>query len=644
MEQFKGAAAAPVQRPDGTPAGRVPEEFAFLRGRHADRQTLDRAARLARRWRVSPEQALMTAGFVAPPAYYRALAANTGLPFRRLPPGALDMRMARHPRGRVMMDAGIVPLNEPGEPGLQVAMAPRERALRRLVALARRPDAARLLGRHVRITTPRDIARAVAHGFSRHAIETAISGLRRRAPQYSAAGGLTVPQTIGVGTVAGALACGAVLAPWATFVAASAILAFIFAAVGASRLLACAMAMRGAAAAPRVIAPRRDDADLPVYTLLVPLYREAAVLPSLVAALKRLDYPAAKLDIRLILEADDAGTAAAAHGLDLPVQFHLVIVPPAEPRTKPKALNYALALARGELVAIYDAEDRPEPGQLRAAVEAFAAGPSDLACVQARLGFYNARETWLTRQFAIEYAGLFDALLPALDALGLPIPLGGTSNHFRRAALERAGAWDPHNVTEDADLGMRLARLGYSCRVIESHTWEEACGRPRPWLRQRSRWLKGWMQTWFVHMRAPARLYRELGPRGFAAFNLLIGGMVLAGLGHPVFLAAMAWQAAAGELFAGTGPGGRLLDTVNLFNLTVGYGAAVLLGWLGLRTAGLRGLSGALAWMPLYWVFISAAAWRALFQFVRSPYSWEKTEHGAARLIRLAANGTDRLG
>ena len=188
-------------------------------------------------------------------------------------------------------------------------------------------------------------------------------------------------------------------------------------------------------------------------------------------------------------------------------------MPDLQPRTKPKALNYALPLARGEYVVIYDAEDRPEPGHLRQALRAFRAGPSNLAAVQARLNLYNTnlyntKENWLTRQFTIEYCALFDGLLPALDRLRLPIPLGGTSNHFRASALRWLMAWDPFNVTEDADLGIRLARYGYRCRMLGSTTYEEAPARPMSWLKQRTRWLKGYMQTWRVHMNHPGALWR----------------------------------------------------------------------------------------------------------------------------------------
>lgn len=217
-----------------------------------------------------------------------------------------------------------------------------------------------------------------------------------------------------------------------------------------------------------------SDEELPVYSVLVPLYREAGSVPQMIGALTRLDYPGHKLDIKLILEADDAQTIVAVQSMRLSAQFQILYVPPLAPRTKPKACNYALELARGAHVVIYDAEDIPDTDQLRKAATAFHAGGPQLACLQARLNYYNPRENWLTRQFTLEYSMWFDWLLPGLQALGLPIPLGGTSNHFRTHILRRLGGWDAYNVTEDADLGLRLARSGFICAILDSSTMEEA--------------------------------------------------------------------------------------------------------------------------------------------------------------------------
>jgi cellulose synthase/poly-beta-1,6-N-acetylglucosamine synthase-like glycosyltransferase len=280
---------------------------------------------------------------------------------------------------------------------------------------------------------------------------------------------------------------------------------------------------------------------------------------------------------------------------------------------------------------VFDAEDRPEPNQLRLAFDAFVANGERLACVQARLTIDNTADSWLTRVFTAEYAGLFDVFLPGLAAWRLPLPLGGSSNHFRSAVLRQIGGWDPYNVTEDADLGMRLARFGYHTAVVRSTTYEEAPARFRAWLRQRTRWFKGWMQTWMVHMRSPLRLAGDLGWRGFVVFQLLVGGTVLAALIHVPFAALLGWRAAMDPL---DDPMSRILLGLEVAALLSGYVISAVLGLVGLSRRRLLGCAWALLLMPLYWVLLSLAAWRALLQLLHDPYGWEKTEHGLARTSR----------
>ena len=477
------------------------------------------------------------------------------------------------------------------------------------------------------------ICRHFAPSFARHAVEN----LARRKPEQSAQTRMALWQRLAFGFAAPALLAALVLAPAATLWAMTAGLALLFVPLIGFRLLAAHGLLASLGDGDRLRQPRAADHELPIYTLLVPLYREAHMLPRLVASLSRLDYPAAKLDIKLVLEASDRETIAAARRLRLPGSFELVIVPELAPRTKPKALNYALPLARGEYVAIYDAEDRPEPGQLRRALDAFRAGPPNLAAVQARLGLYNACDNFLTRQFTVEYCALFDGLLPALDRFALPIPLGGTSNHFRAAALKWLMAWDPFNVTEDADLGIRLARSGYRCAMLGSTTYEEAPAGFMSWLRQRTRWLKGYMQTWLVHMRDPAALWRELGPRGFLAFQIMVAGTVLSALAHPWFYAFAGFDLATrGLLGLPESPLGWPFWLIACFNLSMGYLASMALGALALRRRGYAGLLRQIPLMPVYWLLISAAAYRALWQFAFARFEWEKTEHGlAARQARF---------
>jgi cellulose synthase/poly-beta-1,6-N-acetylglucosamine synthase-like glycosyltransferase len=374
---------------------------------------------------------------------------------------------------------------------------------------------------------------------------------------------------------------------------------------------------------------RLPQGPLPFYTILVPLFREAKVLPGLVQSLDALVYPKARLEILLVLEAVDAEMQAAVLAMRLPGNFRTILVPSGAPQTKPKALNYALPFTRGEYVVVYDAEDRPEPDQLLRALTVFRHGPANLGCVQAQLNIYNPRASWLTRQFTIEYSALFDAVLPALARLGLPVPLGGTSNHFRRETLLACGGWDPFNVTEDADLGFRIARCGWRTAILASTTWEEAPAALGPWIRQRTRWLKGWMQTYLVHTREPGRLNAELGLRGALGLHVVMGALLLSALVHPLFYLLFAYHALAGDLLApAETAAGTVLWGMACINLAAGYLSAILVGILSVWRRGRRDLARSALGMPVAWLLMSVAAYRALTQLIRDPYLWEKTEHG----------------
>ncbi|HHN67482.1 MAG TPA: glycosyltransferase [Thermopetrobacter sp.] len=374
--------------------------------------------------------------------------------------------------------------------------------------------------------------------------------------------------------------------------------------------------------------PPLDDPRLPVYTVLVPLYRETGVLAQLIEALSAIDYPPDKLDIKLVIERSDDGMRAALAEWALPDHFEVITVPDIAPRTKPKALNHALAFARGDLLTIYDAEDIPAPDQLRLAAARFAAAGDELACLQAKLAWYNTNESVFTRMIALEYAAHYDVMLPFLARIGAPLPLGGTSCHFRVRALRRCGAWDPHNVTEDADLGLRLARAGYRTAVLPSLTLEEACVSWRTWRDQRSRWIKGWLQTWLVHMRHP----RRLPVKAHLTLQVVLGAGVFAVLLAPwcaVMLAhALLHPAAPSGAF------GLLLLGLALFLLTVGYGAAVTIVMVGMYRRGLMALWPWLLFLPLYWLLMSVAAWQALAEFLWRPHHWRKTGHGLSAFTR----------
>jgi cellulose synthase/poly-beta-1,6-N-acetylglucosamine synthase-like glycosyltransferase len=360
------------------------------------------------------------------------------------------------------------------------------------------------------------------------------------------------------------------------------------------------------------------------------MYKEPEVLPILAAALRKLDYPLAKLDVKLVLEADDHETIAAAKALGLEGIFEIVLVPPSHPRTKPKACNYALRLARGEYLVIYDAEDKPEPDQLKKAIVSFRKSPPNTVCLQARLNFYNDKENWLTRMFTLDYSLWFDLMLPALDRFRMPIPLGGTSNHFKTSVLRELHGWDPFNVTEDADLGIRLAQKGYRVGVIDSTTFEEANCHIGNWIRQRSRWLKGYMQTWLVHMRKPLRFATIVGPRGFFAFHLFVGGTVAAALINPLlWVTFLMWIATGSTLFDAIFPSWLMYPSI----LALILGNSILI-YLSAIAPVKRERFDLTVWaltVPLYWILMSIAGWKAVIQLVRCPFHWEKTRHGISK-------------
>lgn len=397
---------------------------------------------------------------------------------------------------------------------------------------------------------------------------------------------------------------------------------------------------RGEAAAERalyVVSPTAARGRLPFYTVLVPLYHEGAMLPTLVERLGRLDYPRTRLEVLLLIESDDDETQRAAAAYRLPKYMRPVLMPPGQPRTKPRALNIALQQARGKFVVVYDAEDQPEPDQLRRAVAAMKVVPPDVICLQARLNFYNQRQSALTRLFAIDYAVWYNQFLPGLTSglkrPGAFVPLGGTSNHFRAEKLRSIGGWDPYNVTEDCDLGVRLGRAGFRVAMLDSTTWEEAVTRVRPWIRQRSRWVKGYLQTYLVHMRRPRRLLRELGPRGFTDFQALVGGSSLLFLINPVMWALTALYIAT----KGTGTGDFI---ESLFPAPIYYLALLsLLSWNFIFfycsvyvcvRHGFADLTRYTLLIPLYWVMMSVGAWAGLISLIRRPFYWAKTEHGAS--------------
>lgn len=374
--------------------------------------------------------------------------------------------------------------------------------------------------------------------------------------------------------------------------------------------------------------PRPDPhrQDWPTYTVLVPMYREPPqVIAQLIRNLDRMDYPKDQLDVILLLEEDDEVTVRSCKEVRPPAYMRLVTVPPSLPRTKPKALNWGLLFARGKYVTVYDAEDAPEPDQLKLAVEQFERN-GQLACVQAALNFYNTGANLLTRFFALEYCMWFDNVIPGLRSLGMAFPLGGTSNHLVTRALKEVGGWDPFNVTEDADLGFRLQRMSHHVEFLPSTTYEEASSRLTQWLRQRSRWVKGYMTTWLVHGRNPIGLLREVGPKAWLSFNILIGGTSVAFLSYLPLSSLSLLSIFRPDLVDPLFPGWARLPELAVWILGIlaattasALGAAIRRWWHLLWVAPL---------IPFYWVLHSMAAWWALYELIFKPFYWQRTPHG----------------
>ena len=367
-------------------------------------------------------------------------------------------------------------------------------------------------------------------------------------------------------------------------------------------------------------------ARLPIVSVMVALYRESSIAPRLVKRLGKLDYPQELLDVLLVVEAEDSLTRAALERADLPGWMRIVLVPAGSVKTKPRALNFALDQCRGSIVGVYDAEDAPEPDQIRKVVDRFHARGPDLACLQGRLDFYNPRVNWLSRCFTIEYAAWFRLLLPGIERLGMAVPLGGTTLFFRRAALEGLGRWDAHNVTEDADLGMRIARRGYRTELLDTTTHEEATCLPHAWVKQRSRWIKGFMMTWLTHMRDPARLWRELGPRRFLGFQLLLAGSVLHALLAPVLWTYWVLP------FGLPHPVAELLPDAGLKALVATFlaieASLIVFGIAGVARTRHRLNPLWVLTMILYYPLATLAAYKAAWEMLAQPFYWDKTTHG----------------
>ena len=584
----------------------LPPAIAFLREYGVRSELLKAAVRDAVRQGVDAREALLAAGGITDTLYYGSLAHRVDAPFRSdlplLAPRTDALRALRDGRVRLVDGSWLV--------------APTGVALRLLLDGSR---VAGLLPRRIAITTPAHLEALVLRRAGSSVARRASQALPTLQPGLCARGAVDARAT--------GIALGILLAASALLLLAPTILAIfvgaIFLAAMGFRWLVCAAGLPNRRTDPA--APRVADADLPRYSVLVPLYEESGMVPLLIRRLGALDYPAAKLEILILVEADDMVTRAALTAAPKPPWMRVVVVPPGTPRTKPRALNVGLALASGDLITVYDAEDRPHPGQLRAAAARYATAPRRLACLQSRLAIAHGRRL-LPRLFALEYASLFDLYNVGLGRLRLPMPLGGTSNHFRASALRAVGGWDAWNVTEDADLGFRLIRFGYDVDVLDSTTYEEAPGRPPTWVRQRRRWTKGWMQVALVLARDRSAR-RDLGPGRAAVVALMLVNLVVGPLATPPVLALAACQLHHRGFDVGTA-------LLALVVPTIAIGSNLWCGWAGMRARRLEALAPYLPLLLPYQLLIACSAWGGLWDLVRRPYHWRKTPHGAEAFSR----------
>lgn len=587
---------------------------------------LDEALALARQWKVRVGDVLMARSWIRPQEFYRTLAQQFDVRFLNLLDERPDEALLDPSDAELYARTLIMPWRREGG-RLTVATAdPGPEAL----LLARRKWGTDI---ELAVTSKFDILWTLQRVFREMQSRKAVYELADMDPELSAQTVFMPSQIVGGYVTLSLFLLGLAFAPIPTLIAVNAGMTlfylgnFVFKAVLIwAGGLAVSRSSRALEAEARLL---RDD-ELPVYTVLVPMFREPEVLPILAHALRQLDYPLAKLDIKIVLEEGDRETIDAAKALGLEGVFEIVRVPASKPQTKPKACNYALRFARGEYLVIYDAEDKPEPDQIKKVVAAFRRAPKNTGCIQCRLNYYNASENWLTRMFTLDYSLWFDLMLPGLERLGVPIPLGGTSNHFKIDVLRELHAWDPFNVTEDADLGIRMTQKGYRVGVIDSTTFEEANCATGNWIRQRSRWIKGYMQTFLVHSRRPLHLMKTIGALGTVGFVFFIGGTMLSGLLNPLFWAIfLIWLATATAGFDALFPPALLY--LSLANLLLGNGLFIYLTmiapfrrrWLGLVPYGMT-----VFW---YWVLMSVAAYKGLWQLIANPFYWEKTQHGISK-------------
>jgi cellulose synthase/poly-beta-1,6-N-acetylglucosamine synthase-like glycosyltransferase len=574
------------------------------------------------------DQFLIRNDLVSAEVLYRALASMLNVPFT-----SELLSIARSFDGETLMEAEMGQL-EGSDPEPRFVMAPTGRSFVALLVSAS-AEAVRLKDENIILTTPYNFARSVRLQYGHSIANKAVHKIKNHAPYLSACQvGMKRTSILVLAILIGLLLCATIPNFWYLFVFSLTLFP------GIPSIILKSMALKHSTCPPLsnlILA----DHELPSYTILVPLYREQKIIPQLIERLKRINYPKAKLDIKILVEIDDIETRMSIMMQQLSAIFDVIVCPAMSPRTKPRALNIGLAYAKSDYIVVYDAEDEPDPNQLKKAATSFYYANRKFGCVQCRLAIDNINDSWISRMFALEYAGLFDALLLGMSKARQPIPLGGTSNHFRRETLEACLAWDSWNVTEDADLGLRLARLGYETIVIDSTTLEEAPNTIKAWTNQRTRWLKGWMQTAIV-------LSRPITVNGIKTYGMMqfqISVICLASITTALF---NPWLVAyLGFIFALplTDASFSLFEWIqwNVICWVVLFqcGVTYLTLKIGAYRRGLTFYLSDFLGLALYSLLKCFAAWRALWEFIVAPSLWRKTDHGKARTSRKKTQEND---
>ena len=570
------------------------------------------------------DDVLVSMGLLSVDLLRHQVARAWGIPVLDVSDPHLDPQLIKRWSGQMMLAENWMPIRRAFDGMIVVATA-------RVPDDERRAQIERTLGEpaHYEAATSSDIHTFVLDVYQSEIADDAANTLYQRNPELSARVTFSRGQKVGLGILGVILLVLLVLFPVQVVIGVLAAISLVFLAGTVFKFF---VAMLGA---KYDVVERVTDADvaaltdleLPKYTVLVPVFREANIVAQLVANLGKIDYPVDKLEVLVLIEEEDQLTRDAFLGANPPPHMQIVTIPKGSPQTKPRACNVGLYFATGEYLVIYDAEDTPDPDQLKKAVVAFRRGGDKTVCIQASLNYFNADENVLTRMFTLEYSYWFDYMLAGLDAADLPIPLGGTSNHFRVSALIELGGWDPYNVTEDADLGIRASALGYRVGVVNSTTMEEANTSIPNFVRQRSRWIKGYMQTTLVHARRPRQLITEIGWRRFLSFALLIGGTPATFLGVlPLYVVTVFTIFIPAQFLEQFFP--VWLLWLCLVNFIIGNSVMVYLSMMGPYK---RGTFELILWAmlnPVYWILHSVASYKGLWQLITKPHYWEKTEHG----------------